>query len=181
MWSGRSEGLKRVLLEAKVAALGVVKRPQAAQAVLDVLIVPGAGKQRAVGFQGVDEARDLGVAKGVAEIGAELGEQAAGPILPVRDEGARGLLKEDKPQEVALIVTVEPAAKECLGRLVPATGGPKPVQPVGGMRSGVDRGKQRGRCVALRLQRQLGVQAAGQLEQVGPLRAAECERLSQAG
>ena len=137
------------------AALGVVERPQAAQAVLDVLIVQ-VRKQRAVGFQGVDEARDLGVAKVVSEIGAELGEQAAGPILPVRDEGARGLLKEDKPQEVALIVAVEPAAEECLGGLVPATGGPKLVQPVGGMRSGVHRGKQRRRCMALRHRRQLG-------------------------
>src|SRR5689334_23062039 len=103
----------------------------ATQAVLHILILPGAGKQRALRLEIVDEAGDLAVAEGVAEVGAELGEQAAGAVFPVRNQRAGALRQKNKAQQIALVPAVEPAAKQVLGRLIPAARGPEPVEPVG--------------------------------------------------
>src|ERR1700722_19785502 len=139
----------------------------------NVLLVPGAGKKLAFRSKRVDEALDPRVAETVAVIGAEFREKPSGPVLPFGDEAARRLVQKNEAQQIALIVAIQPDAKQTSGRTVPAACVPEAVEPVGRIRDGVDRGHERGRGVCFRFGRQSGVKTAGKLEQICPLGARE--------
>lgn len=156
-----------MLLEVEPAELWVDEVTQATRPVLDVLVIPGPGEERALGLERVDEVRHPRVAEGMAEVRPELRQQPSGPILPVRDETARTLLQEHEAQQIPLVVSVQPAAEE-LGRgTVPAAGVPETIKPVGRMADGGDRRRQGGRRLPLGGVRRLRIEAPGELEEVG--------------
>ena len=55
-------------------------------------------------------------------MGAELGDDAARPLLPPVDQLSRARIQEDEAQQVALARPVEPAGEKPLRRLVPGAG-----------------------------------------------------------
>src|SRR6185312_17412389 len=99
--------------------------------------IPEPGEFRALRRKGYDQLPERPVVDLSAAMGAELGDDAARPLLPPVDQLSRAWIQEDEAQEVALARPVEPAGEKPLRRLVPGAGVEMAVEHIG--RSG-DRG-----------------------------------------
>ncbi len=117
-----------------------------------------------------------------AVVGAEPGQHAAGPALPVADQRSCRRLEEDEAQQVALARAIEPADEEPGSGAVPGPRAPAAVEQVGRAGEAVDRRRHRRGRRFRRLGRGRGrVAPAGQLEQIGPFGARQPQGERQAG
>jgi hypothetical protein len=169
-----------VLCKAHKTVARVIELAQAAFAHLNGLLIPGFCEEGALAPQRLDEDPDLSVAEGAREVGAKFSEQTSRPVLPVGNELASGGLEERIAQEVALMIAVQPAAKEPRCGLVPAAGVPEAIEAIGRVLDRFDSGEQGGRRVGGRPARSFRIESPCKLEQIVVLGARQGERLRDA-
>jgi len=116
----------------------------------------------------------------VAEVAAKFRQQPNGAVLPIGNETLRRRIQKNKDQQIALTIPIQPSGKEICGSLVPGTGIPQPVQPIGRMLDGPHRIHQRGRRIAHVRRRTIRIALAGQVKEIGTLRARQHHRAGQA-
>ena len=102
---------ERRLGVAQEAAGGVVEGTLAALAAGHGIGPPRRIEERAVAPQPVDQRPRRGVCEIAAVVGAELGREAAGPLLPVGDEragGGRGMVTSSERPDASGILPLGP-------------------------------------------------------------------------
>src|SRR5271155_4031742 len=114
-----------------VAPGRMVEPALAALAIEARLPLPEAPKSGGLRRQAVDQRLHRGIAQAAAEIGAEFGDDAARPLVPVGDDAACGGGQENEAQEVAIVLAVEPAREEFGRGGVPGARRPGSVEEIG--------------------------------------------------
>ena len=158
-----------MLNEGAPAFVRMIEDAQPALAPSNIVLIPGSFEQRTLAAKRLDKAAYAPVPKVARVVGAELAEDVAGAILLPWDQFARGRFKKHKPQEISLVVAVQPTAKKPGRRFVPATGVPQAVETVSGVANSRDGCEQRRRNI--RIGPNIGVRTPGQFEQIVALGA----------